>query len=292
MGMPTGIGIIDTMIGFPHRDMKETYAFITRQTKDAQSKGEFQFPVEYMFKDVPDKGYQDIDDPVGLTLSEMDRWGVERGLIGISDENLSGVDAIRRYPDRFIPSANIDPNQGMDGIRKLVREYETYGVRAVGCFPSGTFPQVAINDKKMYPFYAKCCELNIPIFCCAGVPGPRLRMDPQRVELIDEVMFDFPELVFVTRHGCEPWTDLAWKLMLKWPGLYYSTSAFAPKHYPESIIKYANTRGADKIIYAGYFPMGLSLQRIMTEMPNVPFKDEVWPKFLRDNALRVLGLDK
>ena len=82
-------------------------------------------------------------------------------------------------------------------------------------------------------------------------------------------MYDFPELIFVTRHGCEPWQDLAVKLMLKWPGLHYSTSAFAPKHYPKAIIDYANTRGADKIIYAGYFPMGLSLERIMTEMPNV-----------------------
>ncbi len=89
-------------------------------------------------------------------------------------------------------------------------------------------------------------------------------MWPQEVELIDQVMYDFPELVFVTRHGCEPWEDLAVKLMLKWPNLYYSTSAFAPKHYPEAIVEYANTRGADKIIYAGYFPMGLSLERIMT----------------------------
>jgi len=30
----------------------------------------------------------------------------------------------------------------------------------------------------------------------------------------------------------------------------------------------------------------------MTEMANVGFKDAVWPKFLRTNALRVLGLDK
>jgi predicted TIM-barrel fold metal-dependent hydrolase len=79
--------------------------------------------------------------------------------------------------------------------------------------------------------------------------------------------------------------------MLKWPGLYYCTSAFAPKYYPEAIIKYANTRGADKILYAGYFPMGLSLERIMTEMRNVPFKDEVWPKFLYRNARKVLKLD-
>jgi predicted TIM-barrel fold metal-dependent hydrolase len=37
--------------------------------------------------------------------------------------------------------------------------------------------------------------------------------------------------------------------------------------------------------------MGLSLERIMTEMRNVPFKDEVWPKFLYRNARKVLKLD-
>lgn len=290
MAMPTGIGVVDTMIGFPHRDMKEVYAFITRQTKDRESKEEFRFPAEYMFKEVPEKELVGEGDPVAITLEQMDRWGVEKGLIGVGDAEGVGEMALKRYPDRFIPSGNADPNLGMDGIRRIVRDYETYGIRAVGCFPSGTFPQVAINDKKMYPIYAKCVELGIPIFCCAGVPGPRLKFAPQHVELIDEVMYDFPDLIFVTRHGCQPWTELAVKLMLKWPGLHYSTSAFAPRYYDQHIIDYANTRGADKIIYAGYFPMGLSLERIMTEMPNVAFKDEVWPKFLRENALRVLGL--
>ena len=28
----------------------------------------------------------------------------------------------------------------------------------------------------------------------------------------------------------------------------------------------------------------------MSEMPGVPFKDEVWPRFLRENARRVLNL--
>jgi hypothetical protein len=68
------------------------------------------------------------------------------------------------------------------------------------------------------------------------------------------------------------------------------TSAFAPKYYPKAIIDYANTRGADKVMYAGYFPMGLSLERIFTELPQVPFRDHVWPKFLRENAMRVLKL--
>jgi len=291
MALPEGIGIIDTMLGFPHQDSKELYRFITRQTKDVESRERFQFPVEYLFKDVPNRALTGSPDPVGVTLREMDLWSIERGLIGVGDPEGTGAEALRRHPDRFIAGSSVDPNEGMEGIRRLVREHETFGTRAVGVFPAGTFPQVPINDKLMYPVYAKCVELAIPVFCCAGIPGPRLKAACQHVELIDEVMFDFPDLVFVTRHGCQPWTELAVKLMLKWPGLHYSTSAFAPKYYPSDIIDYANTRGADKIIYAGYFPMGLSLERIMSELPSVGFKDEVWPKFLRTNALRVLGLD-
>jgi predicted TIM-barrel fold metal-dependent hydrolase len=223
------------------------------------------------------------------TLQEMDKYGVERGLVGVHDEQ--GQRAVKDFPDRFIPSLGADGNLGMKGIEEIVRAYETFGIKAVSMFPAGVNPQIPINDKKWYPTYAKCAELGIPVFICAGVPGPRLPMAPQKVELLDEVCWYFPELTIVTRHGCEPWADLAVKLMLKWPNLYYSTSAFAPKHYPKAVINYANTRGADKVIYAGYFPMGLSLERIFRDLPGVGFKDEVWPKFLRENARKVLKLD-
>ena len=79
------------------------------------------------------------------------------------------------------------------------------------------------------------------------------------------------------------------KLLLKWPKLYVTTSAIAPKHSPSDIIDYANTRGADKIMFAGYWAAGLTLDRIHEELPRVPFRDHVWPKFLRDNAERVFG---
>ncbi|MGB3313286.1 MAG: amidohydrolase family protein, partial [Albidovulum sp.] len=133
-------------------------------------------------------------------------------------------------------------------------------------------------------------ELDLPILLNVGIPGPRIPMETQKVEHLDEVCWFFPDLKIVMRHGAEPWEALAVKLMLKWPNLYYSTSAFAPKHYPKAIIDYANSRGSDKIIYAGYFPMGLSLDRIFSDMENVPLKDEVWPKFLRENAKRVFKL--
>ena len=60
----------------------------------------------------------------------------------------------------------------------------------------------------------------------------------------------------------------------------------------ESGYDYANSRGADKVMYAGYYPMGLSLERIFRELPNVPLKDEAWPKFLRENAMQVFKLDE
>ena len=286
MPMPKDVGIVDCMIGFPAADFAQ-YDFIRKQLKDGST--EFDFPVEYMFKQVPKELYGSSEDPIAVTLHEMDRFGIEVGVIGVGGE--VSAEALKRHPDRFVGQGHVDPNRGVDGLREMERQVHELGVTSFGAFNSGYDPQVGLADPLMYPVYAKCVELGTPIFACAGVPGPRFPMWPQKVEWIDQVMYDFPELVFVTRHGCEPWEDLAVKLMLKWPNLYYSTSAFAPKYYPEAIVKYANTRGADRVIYAGYFPMGLSLERIMTDMPNVPFKDEVWPKFLRENARKVLKLD-
>jgi predicted TIM-barrel fold metal-dependent hydrolase len=284
---PVGLPVIDTMIGFPHEGSTQ-YDFIRKQTKDRESKEDFEFPVEYMFKDVP-QGLS-TDDPVSLVLQQMDRFGIEKAMIGVGED--SAEQALKMFPDRFVPSGNIDdPNDVMGSVNAIRRGHEQFGIRATSVFPAGTFPQVPIDDPKMYPIYATCVDLGIPIFVCAGVPGPRVPFAPQEVSRIDVVMFDFPDLVFVTRHGCEPWEDLAVKLMLKWPNLYYSTSAFAPKYYPKAIIDYANSRGADKILYAGYFPMGLSLERIFSDMPKVPLKDEVWPKFLYGNAARILGLE-
>ena len=291
MGMPTDIGVIDLMLGIPEGSKQDWYGFLRSGLLDKESKDEFEFPAQYMFKEVP----KDLDpnvDPVKAVLEEMDHFGIERAQVGVSFERSRGIEAVRAHPDRFFASYEVNPNTGMDGVRKLQRAVEELGVKAASAFPAGMTPQVPINDKKFFPLYAKCVELDIPIQVCTGVPGPRVPMACQKTELIDEVCWFFPELKFVMRHGAEPWDALAVKLMLKWPNLFYSTSAFAPRYYPQTIIDYANSRGADKIMYAGYFPMGLSLERIFGEMPNVGFKDDVWPRFLRENAVRVYKLDE
>jgi uncharacterized protein len=286
MSFPSDIGVIDLMLQIPGQSNRDWYDFMQPLFMDERSRNYEKMPVEYMFRNVPDLGAR--EDYVAYTLEKMDAHGIERAMIGVG--HTSSEQALAAHPDRFFGSYHANPNRGMDEVREIVRMHQTHGIKAVTGFPSGTVPQVPINDKRWYPIYAKCIELDLPFCCTVGVPGPRIPMAPQKVELIDEVCWFFPELRFVMRHGAEPWTDLAVKLMLKYEHLYYMTSAFAPKYYPASIIDYANTRGADKVMYAGYWPMGLSLERIFKELPDVPFKDEVWPRFLRDNAVEVFKL--
>ena len=289
MAFPTDIGVIDLMLDLPSEDQSDWYEFLKPQLREESR--DYEFPAQYMFKDVPH--LEGGPDPVATTLHLMDRHNIERAMIGVgfSEERATKQRALRDHPDRFIGSFSVDPNRGMDGVRDLVKASETLGIKAAIAFPAGYLPQVPINDKRFFPVYAKCIELDIPICVTTGICGPRVPSACQDTMLIDEVCWFFPELKFVMRHGAEPWADLAVKLLLKWPNLYYSTSAFAPRYYPPAIVDFANTRGADKIMYAGYFPMGLSLDRIFAELPEVPFKAEVWPKFLRENARRVFDLD-
>ncbi len=287
---PRDIKVIDTMLGVPMKaDRSDWFDFFKPLLRDKQSLSEFAMPAQYMFKNIP--AAEGVDDLPGWTVGEMDRFGIQRALIGYN-EGAPLNDIVRdRFADRFIFDMPVDPNGGVDVVRAIRRAHAEVGIKAISVFPCGCVPQVPINDKRMWPIYSVACELDIAVLVNVGVPGPRVPMAPQHVELIDEVCWFFPELRFIMRHGAEPWEALAVKLMIKYPNLYYSTSAFAPKHYPKAIIDYANTRGADKIIYAGYFPMGLSLERIFDDLDRVPFKDHVWPKFLRDNAVRALKLD-
>jgi predicted TIM-barrel fold metal-dependent hydrolase len=290
MSYPDTVKIVDLMMGIPVSETnQEWYDSFMPMLKDKESIDQFKMPAQYMFRDVP--LLEKTDDYVTVLVCEMDKYNIDIAMVGYFEGSEAAAAAKKNYPDRFIFDFPVDPNQGMDAVRAIRRAHTEFGISSVSVFPCGCNPQVPIDDRKMWLIYGTCCELGLPILVNVGVPGPRIPMAPQKVELVDEVCYHFPELKFVMRHGGEPWDELAIKLMLKWPNLYYSTSAFAPKHYPKSIIRYMNSRGADKIMYAGYYPQGLSLERIFEDLPNVPIKnDEIWVKFLSDNARQLFEL--
>ena len=87
---------------------------------------------------------------------------------------------------------------------------------------------------------------------------------------LDELCWFFPELTIVMRHGAEPWVDLAVKLLEVAQPLLLDHRV-APKHYPKAIIDFANTRGADKVMWSGYFP-GLAYERVFGELDVLPLR--------------------
>jgi len=282
MSKPVG-KIVDTLIGFRAQRVVPPIAALREADKVDHH------PHGYMFKDIPEELAEDDNEAsIEETIAKMDEFGIDVGLISLT-EGASPL-ALKKYPKRFVGSLAVDGNKGMEAVRAIVRAKEEHDIKGVIQFAAGVYPQIPLNDKHWYPIYSKCVELDLPIFTAVGVPGPRVPFLAQWPGHLDEVCYDFPELKVVMRHGAEPWADLAVKLMLKWPNLYYSTSGFAPKYIPKAIIDYANSRGAEKVIYAGYFPFGLELERIFGELEDLPLKDEVWPKFLSANARRVLNL--
>ena len=126
MAFPTDIGVIDLMLDLPSEDQSDWYEFLKPQLREESR--DYEFPAQYMFKDVPH--LEGGPDPVATTLHLMDRHNIERAMIGVgfSEERATKQRALRDHPNRFIGSFSVDPNRGMDGVRDLVKAYETLGI--------------------------------------------------------------------------------------------------------------------------------------------------------------------
>lgn len=286
MPRPTSIPAIDLMVSLPLGEGEAWSNRLASPVRGAPAKGS---PVEYLFGD--GGGRKDEAKDPAQVVASMDAHNVAISQIRIDPDNPEPALALlERWPDRFIGEVWIDCNRGMDAVRGIERAMKLHrNVKSVTVAPGFINPPAAIDDKKWYPIYAKCIELGLPINVFVGVPGPRVPYKYQHPGLLDEIAWFFPELKVVMRHGGEPWTGLVCKLLLKWPNLFYSTSAFAPKYYPRDVLDFCNRRAPDKLLFAGYYPL-LGWDRVFAEMDDLPLRDSLWAPFLRDNAVAVYGL--
>ena len=119
MPMPTDVGVIDLMLGIPSGDPKRWYDFLRTQLLDRESREDFEFPAQYMFKHVP-QFQEHMDDPVSYLLSEMDKHGIEPGDGRHELQERPGARRrSRTTPTASSASFEVDPNRGMEGVREL-----------------------------------------------------------------------------------------------------------------------------------------------------------------------------
>ena len=170
MAPPSGIGVIDTMIGFPDKDFA-VYDFIRNQLKDGEST-DFEFPVEYMFKNVPKELYGSDADPIEVTLGEMDRFGIEYGLIGCEGEQSQRP---HRTSRPFHPAGQRRPQRRDGRGPQDPPPQGRVGHQAVGTFPVGCTPQVPIDSRCTTRSTRRAVSSTSRSSCAPACPAPAYR---------------------------------------------------------------------------------------------------------------------
>ena len=115
------------------------------------------------------------------------------------------------------------------------------------------------DDAKYYPYYAKCCELDIPIMMQVGqnLVYSRERRLPSvaRPICLDKVAIDFPELKLLGIHIGVPWAEEMIAMAWKHENVFIGVDAYAPKHWPAPLLQYLNTYGREKVLFGTDWPV-------------------------------------
>jgi predicted TIM-barrel fold metal-dependent hydrolase len=235
--------------------------------------------------------------PIDLTLQAMDAGGVSYGLLSawhapsgplISNEEVAGWAVA--HPGRFAGLAAVDLNRPMEAVRELRRCVEELGFVALRVIP--WLWEAPPTDRRYYPLYAACVELNVPFCTQVGHTGPLRPSETGRpIPYIDQVAIDFPELVLVCGHIGYPWTEEMVAVARKHENVYIDTSAYTARRYPPELVRYIGSRGGRrKVMFGTNFPMIAPAQAI-EGIEELELDEEARELFLEGNAHRVFGLD-
>jgi predicted TIM-barrel fold metal-dependent hydrolase len=238
-------------------------------------------------------------------IGQMDAAGIGRAFLVAAKTGRPGLpgsyhmplevvaDAVAQYPDRFSGLVGLDPYQGMSGVRALEDAVSKMGFIGAHMYPH--WYELAPNAAKWYPFYAKCIELDIPVQMQVGQSliysrEQRCRSVGRPIYL-DDIACDLPELKLIGTHVGIPWADEMIAMAWKHENVYLCTDAHSPKYWPDSVVRYINSYGQDKVIFGTDFPV-LQFGRTVDEIDAFGLKPEAQRKFMRDNAIRLYGLQE
>jgi len=197
--------------------------------------------------------------------------------------------------DVLIPFASIDPARGAEGVRMAKELIANHAVRGFKFHPNtqGFFP----NDPAVYPLYEVIAEAGlIALFhtghsgAGAGQPGGGgIRLKYSNPMHVDDVAVDFPDMPIILAHPSFPWQDEAISVALHKPTVHIDLSGWSPKYFSPQLVQYANTLLRDKVLFGSDYPL-ITPDRWLRDFAKLEIRDEVRPRILKDNAVRLFGL--
>ena len=219
-------------------------------------------------------------------------WESRSGIPPIRNEEIA--EAAREHGDVLIPFASVDPARP-DAVGRARRLIDEHGVKGFKFHPNlqAFFP----DDHAVYPLYEVIAEAGLPALFHSGhsgigtgLPGGGgFRLKYSNPMCVDDVAADFPELQIVLAHPSFPWQDEAISVCLHKANVWIDLSGWSPKYFPPQLVQYANTQLRTKVLFGSDFPL-ITPDRWLADFAEAPFKDEVRPLVLKENAAVLLGL--
>ncbi|HYL99465.1 MAG TPA: amidohydrolase family protein [Blastocatellia bacterium] len=211
----------------------------------------------------------------------------------VGNDYVAGV--VRKYPDRFIGFASVDPWKGLMAVEEMERAVRELGLRGLKLHPvtQAFFP----NDERFYPLWAKCSELQVPVLfhtgqtgVGAGSPGGGgLKLKYAQPLPIDDVAADFPNLKIIMAHPSVPWQEEQLSIALHKANVFIDLSGWSPKYFRPILVQYASTILQDKVMFGSDYP-AIQPERWMKDFDALDIKEEVRKKILLDNARKLFSL--
>ena len=196
--------------------------------------------------------------------------------------------AVRARPGQVVGVASVDIERPMAAVRELRRCVREHGFKGLRVLPWlwGLPP----DDRRYYPLYAECIELDIAFCLQVGHAGPMRPSEPGRpIPYLDNVAHEFPELRIVGGHIGFPWVAEMISLMMKHPNVHVDPSAYKASRFPPEFVAYLKGPGRKKVLFGSNYPM-LTPAQCLQDVDQLGLDDETAAAFLGGNARRVFKL--
>jgi uncharacterized protein len=238
-------------------------------------------------------------DSIEAMVGKMDEAGVEKVFITQTkmwsyrnhwmymDTTLDEVaQYTRRYPDRFVGLAGYNPFRIKESLQEIEVAVKQYSFKGVYVHIYGF--DIPLSDAKMYPLYAKCVELDIPVSMQVGHVLEAMPSEHGRPIYLDKIASDFPELKMIGAHTGWPWAAELISACYKWDNIYFGIDGWLPKYLGPEILHFMNSRmGMDRCVWG---TNGLPWKASLDQIDQIGLKDEVKRKVLYDNTAQLFGL--
>ena len=183
-----------------------------------------------------------------------------------------------------MPNSEVGPRRLDAEIRRLAG----LGFRGVKLYP--TYQHFYANEARLYPLYAACQELGLPVMVHTGssiFPGARIKFgDPVH---LDDVAVDFPELNLLLVHGGRGfWYDRAEFLAQLHPNVYLEVSGLPPKNLASYFPNLERIHR--KVVFGSDWPGNPGIRRNVEAVRALPLSAEAREAIVGGNAARILGL--